>query len=31
MRRRLLEASNGHLDMISETGMGTTVSLSFLC
>lgn len=31
MCRRLLEASNGHLDIISETGMGTTVSMSFPC
>jgi two-component system, cell cycle sensor histidine kinase DivJ len=28
MCRRILEASNGHLDIISEPGMGTTVSLS---
>ena len=29
MCRRLMEANNGHLDIISEQGMGTTVSLSF--
>ena len=31
MCRRLLESNDGHLDIISEAGMGTTVSLSFPC